>query len=91
MASVEQDGYATPEEASCADIPRRFATVVGSQIDGDTATVWLLSNDQPPFQDCEVQCVRENGRWHADSSFPFNNGAPEDVLARARNLGWRDR
>ena len=35
--------------------------------------------------------MREHGRWHPDSSFPFNDGAPDDVLERARKLGWRDR
>ena len=77
-----------PEEAARGDIPRQFVTVVGTQIEGDVATVWLLTNDRPPFQDYEVHCVRERGRWHADSGSPFNVGAPDDVLERARGMGW---
>lgn len=88
MASFDGDGYATPEEAARGDIPRQFVTVVGTQIEGDAATVWLLTNDRPPFEDYEVHCVRERGRWHADSGFPFNAGAPDEVLERARGMGW---
>jgi len=88
VAWSDESGYATPEEASCADIPQRFVTVVGTEIDGDTATVWLLTNDRPPFEDYQVNCVRDDRRWHADSGFPFNVGTPEEILEQARRLGW---
>lgn len=88
METRDRDGYDTPEEASCADIPPQFVTVVGTEIEGDTATVWLLTNDQPPFEDYQVSCVREHGRWHWECGFPFNAGTPNEVLERARKLGW---
>jgi hypothetical protein len=88
VAWRDESGYATPEEASCADIPQRFVTVVGTELDGDSATVWLLTNDRPPFEDDQGNCVRDNGRWHADSGFPFNDGTPDEILEQARSLGW---
>lgn len=88
MASFDENGYATPEEASSADIPPRFVTFVGTRSDGDNATVWLLTNDQPPFEDYQVNCVRHDGRWHVDSGFPFNDDTPEEIVEQARSLGW---
>jgi len=63
---VEEQGYATPEDAVLAEwegIPRRFVTVVGSRIEGDEAHVWLLTNDREPFEEYESVCVREGGLW----------------------------
>jgi hypothetical protein len=88
MSGDREMGYATLEEASCADIPSRFVTVVGIEIDGERATVWLLTNDEPPFEDYQVNCVRDKGRWHVESGFPFNAGTPDEVLEDARALGW---
>jgi hypothetical protein len=88
MPSSDEDGYATVEQAARADIPPQFVTVVATHINGDTATVWLLYNDQPPFEDYEVHCIRQHGRWHPDSGFPFNVGTPDYVLERARAMGW---
>ena len=36
VAGSDENGYASPEAASCADIPPRFVTVVGTEIDGDS-------------------------------------------------------
>jgi hypothetical protein len=33
------DGYDSPEEAARGDIPEQYATVVGIQIDGDSAAL----------------------------------------------------
>jgi hypothetical protein len=38
MARFDGPGYATPEEAACADIPRRFVTVVDALVAGDVAS-----------------------------------------------------
>jgi len=88
MSQDWETGYATPEEASSGDIPPQFVTVVGTRVVGDHATVWLLTNDTPPFEDYQVNCVRDQGGWHVDSGFPFNADAPEEVLEEARALGW---
>jgi len=50
--------------------------------------LWLLTNDTPPFENYQVNCVRDQGGWHVDSGFPFNADAPEEVLEEARALGW---
>lgn len=89
MNTFQGEGYNTLEEAALGDIPPRFATVVGSRVRGDTATVWLLTNDQPPFEAYEVHCVLHAGRWEWESgSGGFGTGTPGDVLAEARRLGW---
>jgi hypothetical protein len=89
MDEFEDDGCETLEEAARGDIPPQFATVVGSRVSGDTATVWLLTNDQPPFEAYEVYCERRNGRCFGDGgSGGFGIGAPAEVLAEARRLGW---
>ena len=89
MDELEDDGCETLEEAARGDIPPQFATVVGSRVSGDTATVWLLTNDQPPFETYEVYCERRNSRWYGvGGSGGFGVGAPDEVLAEARRLGW---
>jgi hypothetical protein len=89
MADPENEGYDTAEEAARGDIPQRFATAVGSRVAGDTATVWLLTNDQPPFEPYEVCCERRGGRWFFDiGTGGFGLATPDTVLAEARRLGW---
>ncbi len=89
MEHLEDEGYETLEDAALGDIPPQFATVVGSRMDGDVATVWLLTNDAPPFEPYKVHCERRNGRWNWDSgSGGFGGDTPDDVLAAARRLGW---
>ena len=89
MAEFEDNGYETPEAAARGDIPPQFATVVGKRVDAAGATVWLLTNDQPPFEAYEVCCARRGGRWYFDvGSGGCNFGTPDDVLAKARRLGW---
>lgn len=63
---MDQRGFETPEEAALnADSgwPPGMATVVGVEMEGDHATVWLLTNDRPPFEEYEVYCERQDGRW----------------------------
>lgn len=89
MVEFEDNGYETLEEAARGDIPPQFATVLGSQVTGDTATVWLLTNDERPFEPYEVYCERRNGCWYWDSGTGgFGIEAPDEVLAEARRLGW---
>jgi hypothetical protein len=89
MEEFEENGYETPEEAARGDIPPQFATAVGSLVTGGTATVWLLTNDRPPFEPYEVYCEQRDGRWFSDGGTGgFGIGTPDDVLVEARRLGW---
>lgn len=90
MDEREDEGYDTPEEAARGDMPERFVTVVGVRVKGDTAYVWTLTNDRPPFEPYEDVCEREGGRWFAVSgSGGFSTTVPRDVLEEAARLGWR--
>lgn len=83
------DGYNTPEEAAVGDVPRRFALVVGTRLEGRGATVWLLTNEAPRFEPYQVECVRRDGRWRSESgSGGFMTGTPAEVKDQARRLGW---
>jgi hypothetical protein len=89
MDEPEDMGYETLEEAALGDIPRQFATIVGHQVHGDVATVWLLTNNRPSFEAYEVNSERKDGRWYWESGFGgFGTGTPEEVLAEAHRLGW---
>jgi hypothetical protein len=51
--------------------------------------VWLLTNDQPPFEPYEVHCERDAAGWGVDSGYGgFGRDVPAVVLERARALGW---
>jgi hypothetical protein len=67
MAEHEANVCDTLDEAAGGDIPPQFATIVGSRLDDEIATVWLLTNDRPPFEPEEVSSQRRNergtGRW----------------------------
>ncbi len=90
MSDVGEEWCETPEQAARSDIPERFARVVGVDVRGDDATVWLLTNDVPPFEAYTVWCVRENGLWRADGgSSGLNEPTPEFIKERAFRLGWR--
>lgn len=87
--SEDRDGYATPEEAARGDIPERFVTILGTRIDGDRATVWLLTNDRPPFETYVENCGREGGRWHpTDGSGGLGAGAatPWEIRQKVADL-----
>jgi hypothetical protein len=83
------EGFATPEEAARGDIPAQFVQVVGVRMEGDSATVWMLTNEAPSFHAYEVGCERENGRWYMDWGLGgFQTSTPDEVRAEARRLGW---
>lgn len=58
-------GFQTPEDAVLADFdaPRRYITILGSEVRGDRAMVWMLTNDRPPFEEYTEVCFREDGGW----------------------------
>jgi hypothetical protein len=90
VGAAIDEGHESPEAAARGDIPERFVTVVGVHVEGDTAHVWMLTNDRPPFEAYEMVCVREGGRWFADfGSGGFSTSAPARVLDAAARLGWR--
>jgi hypothetical protein len=62
MAEHEANVCDTLDEAAGGDIPPQFATIVGSRLDDEIATVWLLTNDRPPFEPEEVSSQRRNER-----------------------------
>jgi len=64
-------------------------TVLGTRVDGDVATVWLLTNDGPQFEPYEVTCERcDDGSWEPSSvSGGFSVDTPAEVLAKAKALG----
>jgi hypothetical protein len=81
----------SPEEAARGDIPEQFVTVVGVRIEGDSAHVWLVTNDRPTFEGYEVDCVRKDGKWYdVGGSGGFDMYTPRDVLERAAALGYVD-
>jgi hypothetical protein len=82
-------GCETPEAAARGDIPERFVTILGTRIEGDTAYVWMLTNDGPPFEAYEEVCVREHGRWFSSfGSGGLGANVPTEVLEEAARLGW---
>jgi hypothetical protein len=82
------EGHATPEDAARDDIPEEYVTVLGVRIEGHEATVWMLTNDRPPFEAYTEQCHREHGRWFSAIGSNGLSGAPPDVLEQAAHLGW---
>ena len=89
MADSEQASYDTPEDAARAGYPEQFVTVLGVRVEGETARVWMLTNDAPPFEPYESNCIREGGRWReTDGSGGFGIDTPEEILSEAARLGW---
>jgi hypothetical protein len=85
------EGYGSPEEAARGDIPEQYATVVGVRIEGDSAHVWLVTNDRPTFEGYEVDCVRKDGKWYdVGGSGGFDIYTPAEVRERAARLGYID-
>jgi hypothetical protein len=83
------DGFDTPEEAARGDIPPQFCHVVGARVEGESARVWLLTNEGPSFAAYEVGCERQKGRWYMDwGTGGFQTDTPDEILAEARRLGW---
>ena len=65
--AVTGQGFETPEQAAFRDIPARYRIVLGTLISGDRASVWMLTNDRPPFEPYTMSCYREGGRWFEGS------------------------
>jgi hypothetical protein len=90
MAETFDGGSPSLEEAARGDIPPQFVTTLGSDVRGDSATVWLLTNDAAYFEPITVFCELKDGRWHNDGhSGGFATPTPPEIKERARELGWR--
>lgn len=90
MFDDEETSFERLEEAACAGYPKEYVAVLGVRIDGDKARVWMLTNDVPPFEPYESNCVRVADGWReTDGSGGFSVDTPEDVLAEAGRLGWK--
>jgi hypothetical protein len=90
MDGTSDPGFSSPEQAALGDIPPQFAQSLGTDVDGDSATVWLLTNDAGYFEPITVFCDLDDGRWHSSGhSGGFITGTPPEIKERARELGWR--
>jgi hypothetical protein len=90
MGEFVDPGYPSPEEAAREDIPPQFARAIGTEVHGDHATVWLLTNGPSDFEPITVYCTQTDGRWHGEGySGGFQTGTPPDIKDLARELGWR--
>jgi hypothetical protein len=83
------EGSATPEEAARGDVPERYFTVLGVQVDGDEAVVWSLTNDRPPFEASVDNCVRHNGQWYVtdgSGGLPAGAGTPWEIRDKVARI-----
>ena len=72
---------------ACGDIPPRFCTVVDVEISGETARVWLLTNDPPRLERYQVNFRWERSGWvESLSAGGFQTGTPRRVCERAQQL-----
>jgi hypothetical protein len=60
----QQQGYATPEEAACSDIPPKFCKVVATEKSDDFAFVIIATNEPPCVEMYGVRCQRRDGLWY---------------------------
>lgn len=72
---------------ACGDIPAAYCHVVGVQINGDTGTVWLLTNGPREFEEYEVEFERRGGAWHEGAGHGgFQTGTPASVREAAAEM-----
>ena len=81
--------------AAVGGIPPQYVTVLGTVIHGHRAEVWMLTNDQPPYEPYVVLCVREAAGWWPEGG---NNGfgvlqlkssaRPPRKATSTRSLAW---
>jgi hypothetical protein len=82
------DVFPTPEAAASGDVPGRFVTVLGVQIRGDRADVWMLTNDGPPFEREQALVTRVEGGWEGVlSGGGFDSSTPAEIITKAEELG----
>jgi hypothetical protein len=87
-----KDGYDSPEEAvRGGDIPEQFVTILGVQIRGNYARVWMLTNDRPTFEGYEDFFIRKGSKWFpTHGSGGFSDDTPAEILDKAAKLGYID-
>jgi alkanesulfonate monooxygenase SsuD/methylene tetrahydromethanopterin reductase-like flavin-dependent oxidoreductase (luciferase family) len=83
----EGDEAAELARRAVGDIPPQFCTVVDTDITGDLARIWLLTNDAAHWQTYQVNYRREGGSWvEVSSGGGFQTGTPDRVRERVRDL-----
>jgi hypothetical protein len=81
------DVFPTPE-AAASDVPGRFVTVLGVQVRGDKADVWMLMNEGPPFEREQALVTRVEGGWEGVlSGGGFDPSTPAEITTKAEELG----
>ena len=81
---------ATLDEAARGDISQRYATILGARVEGETAVVWMLTNDRPSFEAYTVECHRQRWGWvGGNGSNGFGYDPPPEIDEAAARLGWR--
>ncbi len=85
---TKDEEYEALKRAARGDIPERYVQILGYRVDGDRATVWMLTNDRAPFEPYAVHCVRTHGRWDSQVGSNSLDDAPADVTEAAARRGW---
>lgn len=65
---------------ACGDIPAAYCHVMGVEITGSHATVWLLTGGPLTFEEYEVEFDRVDGSWRDGAGHGgFQTGTPSDI------------
>ena len=76
--------------SSQTSVPLKYITILGVRVRGEEATVWMLTNDRPPFEEYTCVCFREGGRWtEAYGSNGLAHPVPAEVQAEAARVRAR--
>jgi hypothetical protein len=72
------EGFDTPEEAARGDVPTAHFRVLGVRVRGDQATVWSVTNHEPPLEWYTDFVHKEGGRWHGGNGSNGFGTQPDD-------------
>ena len=65
---------------ACGDIPTAYCHVMGVEIAGTHATVWLLTGGPSSFEQYEVEFERVDGVWRDGAGHGgFQTGTPSHI------------
>lgn len=95
MPRDDDPQFETPEEAVRAGFPPKARVrILGVRADDDRATVWLLTNDGPPYEAYTMTVFRDADGWTEGDGVnglvaTWIHDLPRDVTAAAAELGWQ--